>query len=227
VRREHHEIDNLCVRIEDTMKRIEASAASEAREDVARLRQDLAQMRRIHAEARKNARTIEPSFVLTNLRAIVKAEAEDLPLRFPGLTDRLDVDVDGVDGRIELMADAGYLRDAFGNILRNAVEAYETLPVERRIHVATSARVSGTDAVVSFADEGSGMNEEQMARAFVPFGSTKPRGTGFGLYNARKVARQMHGGDLRIESTPGAGTVVTMTLPLRQETTTQRRRSRG
>jgi signal transduction histidine kinase len=225
VRREHHEIDNLYVRIEDTMRRLEASAGSDVRGDVARLRQDLVQMRRIHAEARKNARTIEPSFGPTNLRAIVKAEAEGLQRRYPSLGDRLDIDIDGVDGRIELMADAGYLQDAFGNILRNAVEAYDALPEERRIRVAASARVSGTDALVSFADQGSGMNEEQRARAFVPFGSQKRGGTGFGLYNARKVARQIHGGDLRIESTPGAGTTVTMTLPLRQETT-QRRRAR-
>jgi len=159
----------------------------------------------------------------------VKGQAEDLPLRYPGLARRLQVDVEGVDARIELMADAGYLRDAFGNILRNAVEAYDTLPEERRIRVATSARVSGTDALVSFADQGAGMNEEQLARAFVPFGSTKPGGTGFGLYNARRVARQIHGGDLQIASAPGEGTTVTMTLPLGQEAltkSTKRRRPR-
>jgi signal transduction histidine kinase len=225
VRREHHEIDNVCVRIDHTMRKLEAIAGGEVGGYVERLREDFVQMRRIHAEARKNARTMEPSFGMVSLRAIVKAEAEDLPIRYPDRKDRVHVDIDGVDGKIELTADAGSLRDAFGNILRNAVEAYEALGEERPIHVAVSARLSGTDAIISFADRGPGMNEEQMARAFVPFGSTKRGGTGFGLYNARKVARQIHGGDLQIASTPGAGTIVTMTLPLRQETT-KRKRSR-
>jgi signal transduction histidine kinase len=222
VRREHHEIGNIYASIDGSLDKLDEVTGGHV--ELARLRGHYARMRRVHDDARKNARTVEPEYERTNLRALVASEAEELATQFPDRAERLDVDLTGVDRRIELEADQTYLRQAFGNILRNAVEAYDAGAA--RIRVAVSARVEGGDAVIELADEGSGMNDEQMARAFVPFGSTKPGGTGFGLYNAKKVARQIHGGDLEIASAEGAGTTVTMTLPLRQEAPRKRTRRR-
>jgi signal transduction histidine kinase len=223
VRREHHEIKNVCVAIDGALA--ELRFISGAEDVAARLRHHFGRMLRIHEDALKNARTVEPEYAPVRLSELLESQAEELPARYPERAARLDVDLTGVDRRVELVADASYLRQAFGNILRNAVEAYDARPGEPRIRVAVSARSTGTDAVIAFADEGAGMNEEQLQRVFVPFSSRKPGGTGFGLYNARKVARQIHGGELAIASTPGVGTTVTMTLPLLQEITTKKKRS--
>lgn len=81
-----------------------------------------------------------------------------------------------------------------------------------KVDNVASSRFSGITITVS--DTGPGMNADTLERAFEPFFSTKPPGTGTGLglaqvYNFAKQA----GGDVHIESEPGAGTSVTITLP--------------
>jgi signal transduction histidine kinase len=67
--------------------------------------------------------------------------------------------------------------------------------------------------VVTVEDDGAGMNEETLARAFDLFFTTKPSGTGLGMAISKSVVDR-HGGDLHIESTPGLGTRVRVRLPL-------------
>jgi signal transduction histidine kinase len=122
-----------------------------------------------------------------------------------------------VDRALVADIDAAFLREALANLLKNAVEAYDAAsdaPV--RIRVSVRALPGGTDAEIAIADDGCGMDASSVERAFVPFGSTKVGGTGFGLFVARRVARAIHGGDLSLVSARGEGTTVTMTLPLRQ-----------
>ena len=220
VRREHHEIDHVLRDMERHLARLARLAPSEddargAREELAGLREDIEQVRRILTESRENAEPIEPAFQKENLLSLVRAQADGLAARFPDRKDRLDVDLSTMDPRLEPIVDAGYLRQAVANLLRNAVEAYD--PDAPRIRVEVSAAAMGDYAVLAVADEGMGIPEDQIASCFVPFGSKKKGGTGFGLYNARRVARQVHGGDLQLESKEGKGTTVTLTLPLQQE----------
>ena len=72
----------------------------------------------------------------------------------------------------------------------------------------------GDYVVISIADEGHGMPPEVMEHAFEPFFTTKPegKGTGLGLSMAHGFVRQS-GGQIRLESAPGAGTTVTIYLP--------------
>jgi PAS domain S-box-containing protein len=72
----------------------------------------------------------------------------------------------------------------------------------------------GDYVVISIADEGHGMPPEVMEHAFDPFFTTKPegKGTGLGLSMAHGFVRQS-GGQIRLESAPGAGTTVTIYLP--------------
>lgn|GEM_PF-789243 len=72
----------------------------------------------------------------------------------------------------------------------------------------------GDYVVITVADDGHGMPPEVMEHAFEPFFTTKPegKGTGLGLSMAHGFVRQS-GGQIRLESTPGAGTTVTIYLP--------------
>ena len=72
----------------------------------------------------------------------------------------------------------------------------------------------GEFVTVAVSDTGSGMPPEVMERAFEPFFTTKPEGegTGLGLSMAHGFAKQS-GGHIRIASTPGQGTTVTLYLP--------------
>ena len=112
------------------------------------------------------------------------------------------------DEPIWTTGDAGALEQLFLNLLLNAAEA------------SSAAARAGIDVTrepgrlcVTVWDEGKGIPPDMMRRIFEPFYSTSPEGTGLGLPIARRIT-QAHGGELQIESTPGRGTTVRVTLPV-------------
>ena len=99
------------------------------------------------------------------------------------------------------------LRQMFWNLARNALEA---MP-EGGVLCIAAARRPGL-VVLTFNDTGIGMTEALRSRAFEPFVTETPGGTGLGLavvYNA--VER--HDGRVEIDSSPGEGTTVTIEIP--------------
>jgi signal transduction histidine kinase len=71
----------------------------------------------------------------------------------------------------------------------------------------------GDYAVIEVRDDGPGMDDDTLARAFEPFFSTRFQGRGLGLPGTLGIVRS-HGGALRATSTPGRGTSVQIALPL-------------
>jgi signal transduction histidine kinase len=65
-------------------------------------------------------------------------------------------------------------------------------------------------------DTGPGIAPEALSRIFDPFYSTKEKGTGLGLPFAQQVVQE-HGGTIRCDSAPGAGTTFTVRLPRAEE----------
>lgn len=105
-------------------------------------------------------------------------------------------------------ADGDLLREAFTNILDNAVDAVSNLGA---ITIATALRCdSGVEVI--FKDTGSGMNGEELKDIFIPFTGTRMGGMGLGLPIARRIIKD-HQGSLEVESTPGQGTSVRVLLP--------------
>jgi signal transduction histidine kinase len=108
--------------------------------------------------------------------------------------------------------DPAQLEQALLNVVMNAVQAMKeggALTVEsfRR------ENGEGGEAVVRFSDSGPGMPPEVATRIFQPFFTTREAGTGLGLPIAERIVGS-HGGMIRIESRVGAGTVVTVLIPL-------------
>ena len=108
----------------------------------------------------------------------------------------------------ELEGDAQRLREAVGNLLRNAREAAGTR-VEVRTRVESGGRFAydghdrGLVLRLDVVDDGPGVAEDQLGRLFDPFSTTKPQGTGLGLFVSR-LAIDDHGGLLEVEPGPGA-----------------------
>ncbi len=69
---------------------------------------------------------------------------------------------------------------------------------------------------IVFSDTGCGIPDESIERIFEPFYTTKSRGTGLGLAITRQIVEQHHG-EIRVESKPGRGTMVTLILPVEPE----------
>ena len=107
-------------------------------------------------------------------------------------------------------------------ILNLAVNARDAMPQGGTITISTADRIqrqsneiaAGEYVELRIADTGSGMTEEVRERAMDPFFTTKPqgRGTGLGLSMAFGYVKQSNG-YLRIDSQPGAGTVITILMP--------------
>ncbi len=126
---------------------------------------------------------------------------------------RKDIAIDvAIDPRLpRLLADERRLRQVVINLLSNAVKF---TPRGGRVTVRAGRDPLGV--AMTIADNGTGMTPEEIEIALEPFGQghagRQETGTGLGLPLARRLAR-LHGGELAIDSTPGAGTTVTVTLP--------------
>jgi signal transduction histidine kinase len=102
------------------------------------------------------------------------------------------------------------LERVFHNLLLNSCEAI--LPRSGSVHV--DLREDGSQVEIRISDDGRGIPEQLKQQIFEPFFTQgKANGTGLGLTVAQKIV-QDHGGDLRVERTSPAGTVLTVTLPI-------------
>jgi len=108
-----------------------------------------------------------------------------------------------------LVADPEKLRQAFMNIMLNAIQAS---PEGGRVLVATSCDRKAGSVEIRFCDEGVGIAADAIAHIFEPFFTTKGSGTGLGLPITRKII-EGHGGTLEVESGPGRGTTFKVILP--------------
>lgn len=83
-----------------------------------------------------------------------------------------------------------------------------------RIVVEPLAKAGGQDWIsLRVADTGEGISGENLEKVFKPFFTTKAEGTGLGLLNVRNIVDQ-HGGQISLESEPGAGTEITILFPV-------------
>ena len=115
------------------------------------------------------------------------------------------LELDEACGRVLL--DEPSMQSALMNLALNAVQA---MPGGGTLAVRT--RAGDRQVTLEISDEGTGMSREQVENIFEPFFTTKSQGLGLGMPYARKVVEQ-HRGAVSIESRPGAGTTVRVTLP--------------
>ena len=100
------------------------------------------------------------------------------------------------------------------NIIRNALQA---LPEGKGRITLTTRRPSADMVAVECRDTGIGIPAASLNDIFKPFFTTKAvgRGTGLGLYLSHEIIRR-HGGQIRVASAEGKGTVVTVELPCKR-----------
>jgi len=118
------------------------------------------------------------------------------------------------DTRSFARASQARLGQVFLNLLLNAADAIpDGDPAGHTIRVATT--LGEGRVVVSISDTGSGIPAHLAGKVFDPFFTTKPvgAGTGLGLAICHRLVAQL-GGEIRFESTPGAGTTFFVSLPV-------------
>ncbi len=118
--------------------------------------------------------------------------------------------------------DARMLAQAFGNLIKNAVEAIEALPPEaergeHKILVRAEADDAGRRFVVDVVDNGKGLPTENRHRILEPYMTMREKGTGLGLAIVKKIIED-HGGQLELHDAPqdfdnGQGAMIRVILP--------------
>lgn len=117
--------------------------------------------------------------------------------------------------------DAGMLRQALVNLVRNACDALEEQGIESPREIAldvaeTSLVGAGGESVDAVAfrvrDTGPGIPDEVVARVFNPFYSTRSSGTGLGLAITHRIV-DAHGGRLSISNLPSGGAEARVVIP--------------
>ncbi|HEX9951509.1 MAG TPA: ATP-binding protein [Rubricoccaceae bacterium] len=159
--------------------------------------------------ARAGRRTADLNAVVAEHAALARRAAE----RTSGAeTPAPDLDLDPAVGSVVV------LPEDVGRVVQNVVgNAYQAVGSDGTVRVTTRRLGDAVEIVV--ADTGCGMPADVAARAFEPFFSTRPTGsgTGLGLSLAYDIVTDGHGGEIALESAEGEGTTVRISLPAVRE----------
>ena len=155
------------------------------------------------------ARPTQLSVATYDLAALVQRAADDLKNEVQQLGG--EIVVSGQFGQVD--ADDVLLRQAFSNLLRNAIEACQPSGVTPRVRVEGALDTAQNQARVSVHDNGPGLDPNARDRIFRPFFTTKKTGTGLGLALVQKIV-VTHNGRITAGSSPSGGACFQVTLPL-------------
>ncbi len=109
-----------------------------------------------------------------------------------------------------VLGDPAWVHQIFTNLLSNARKAVRDVPAPA---IRVGFRVQGAFVKATVADNGCGMTAERRRTIFIPFSSGFEEGTGLGMSLVFQFAQQMEW-TLQVESEVGAGTTVTLKIPL-------------
>ncbi|MDQ2051220.1 PAS domain S-box protein [Natronolimnohabitans sp. A-GB9] len=149
-------------------------------------------------------------------------EPIDLETLVDGVLADLQVKIEETDAEITVddlpcvSGDASQLRQVFQNLLDNALEYSGDDPPRVRV----DAERDGDEWIVSVSDQGVGIDPDDQERIFEVFNRLyshdEREGTGIGLALCERIVER-HGGEIRVDSTPGEGSTFSVTLPAVEE----------
>jgi signal transduction histidine kinase len=180
--------------------------AEEGRTLVKEMREEVHRIQRVIEDYLRFARLRNPQRKPVELNEFLEQKLAFMGSAFEKAGVRLHTDF--YAGLKTINADAEQLWEALLNLVRNSLEA-----MPRGGALAISSQKRNGEAILSVADTGQGMSEEQLKQVFVPFFTTKPRGTGLGLPLTQQILHA-HGAQLECASIAGKGTTFTIHFPL-------------
>ena len=120
---------------------------------------------------------------------------------------KLKVKVEVNDDLPIILGDRDQIKQAFFNLIKNAMEAMQPSGSLRIL-----ARCDDDYVYLQFVDNGSGISEEDLSKVFQAYYTTKEEGHGLGMMIVERIMRE-HGGHINIESRKETGTAITLQFP--------------
>jgi PAS domain S-box-containing protein len=175
-----------------------------AREEVTRLDRIINQFLRAIRPTKPDLQRASINEIVTESLALMEREVENRDIL---------VELELRDDLPRCLVDRAQLKQAFYNLIRNALQAMSAGGILRIRTETGEAQVA-----ISFIDTGRGISPEQIGRIFEPYYTTKNEGTGLGLMIVQRIVRE-HGGMIDVESNAGRGTTVRIKLPIYERQT--------
>jgi signal transduction histidine kinase len=123
------------------------------------------------------------------------------------------IKIDRLASDVPFEADGTQIQQLLYNLFNNAADATKGSD-HREIIVSVNKPSDGSTFTVTIKDTGEGIEPALLEKAFKEKFTTKKSGHGFGLIVCNRIIEN-HGGQLRIDSTPGQGTAISIDFPLR------------
>ena len=191
--------------LERKLRKTSPDAAEAVKDQLDVARSELQRLHFIIEQFLRAIRPSQPAFEMTELNPIIEGAVAFLA---PELKDRR------IQTRLQLQADlpllrldAGQLKQAFYNIIKNAFQA-----MRPGGSLTIRCELADYEVRISFEDTGKGMSPATVAAIHEPWFTTRESGHGLGMLIIRRIIRD-HGGELSIESEEGRGTKVIISLP--------------
>ena len=205
-----HEIKNPLTPIQFSLHRLKTKLTrsqledEDVRESFRIIEEEINSMRRMAGAFSEFARMPHLELHAENLAEIVRSSAK-LFENAGGVALQLDIQED----LPRVLVDREQIRRVVHNLIKNAIEASKPGDV---VHVRLVGTGEEKPAVkLEIVDQGCGMDKETLKKALKPYFTTKPDGSGLGLFIVNRIISD-HGGRFEIRSEKGQGTVVTIYL---------------
>lgn len=164
-------------------------------------------LNRLVSQVLSFARPVQPHMERTDLVAMAHEVRDHILADASMNAQNIVIDIDACSKKLFLSIDAALFKSALLNLLVNAVQA-----MPEGGEVLVSIRENPKNVIISISDTGTGISEENMAKLYNPFFTTKQEGNGLGLVEVQKVV-QAHGGTIDVSSTLEKGTTFVIKLP--------------
>jgi signal transduction histidine kinase len=212
-----HEVRNPLMIIKGSLHALRQPDVSgpAMREAVADIDEEVERLNRIVNEVLDFARPIRFELAAADLNALCRESAAASAASGPGAPVHLDLDPNAA----RLTTDAERLRIVLVNMLVNARHAVNGTGSRQSAVgspeplVTLRTQAGNGRVLIVIADRGAGIEPAQLAHVFDPYFTTKRGGTGLGLAIAKNIVEGL-GGTIGVNSTPGAGTVISISLPV-------------
>lgn len=202
-----HGIKNPLTAIGLTLQRIEKNCGPDSQRYLESMKDDIDRLRRMTDSFMRFTRLETPRLEPIDINQLVR----DCLVKFESARPAgIVVRTEFADNLPRVLLDPAQMKEACSNIIENAVSA-----VGRTGTLSVVTRAVGADRRVAIivSDTGPGIPERYLGRIFEPYFTLKPGGTGLGLAITKRIVED-HRGTIRIESNEGAGTTVTIELPV-------------
>ncbi|MCI7036023.1 MAG: ATP-binding protein, partial [Spirochaetia bacterium] len=161
-------------------------------------------------------RPIQANFILDDPDDIIEKTTDFLEYDFSQSNISFKLDLEKKNQK--LLIDPKLLRDVLINLLQNAKAAILSCEDGRNGVLVLKTFEKDNHFVITVADNGCGMTNDQCSKIFEPYYTTKADGTGLGLTTVYKIIKEFKG-DINVQSELNKGTIFTISIPVPQKET--------